>query len=190
MDNNNLENQILFGLLILLGGTQNFKMAVVFGITSIAIALITRVIYLLIKDNMSSSANWLFLITIGFSLSYFLYLIIPAVFPYTKQFVNIYLLLTGLTPFVYSGCRDENNWILFVKNKLLFIVILFLTGIIRELLGYGTIYNYSIFSGVPMEIVKGPIGAFVIVGGLSLMFHLVTTPGYSHQVNQKKEVGN
>ncbi|MFW5976671.1 MAG: hypothetical protein ACOCQS_01860, partial [Bacillota bacterium] len=91
----------------------------------------------------------------------------------------------------YSGCRDKISWMDFVKNKVLFLFILFLISAVRELLAYGTIFEISILPSVPIEIASGPIGAFIIVGGLSLILYVVSTASnFNNELNQEKEVGH
>ena len=187
-NNNIIENQLLLGLLPLLGGTSNLTTAFIIGFSSLIIAVLMKFVYHVFVDFIKSESYWVLLIAIGFSLSYSLYLIFPALSPYLGDFVDKYLLLVGLTPLIYYGCNNKVSWNQFFNNIAIFLILMFTTGLIREFLAQGTILEYTLIENPLVTIVDGPIGAFVVLGSIGLIAILLF--GSESDTSVQKEGGN
>ena len=172
-NNNLIENQLLLGLLPLLGGTINLTTGFIIGLSVLIISLIMKIIYSGLQKFTKSDSYWILLIAIGLSLSYSFYIIIPALSPYLSEFVNKYLLLVGVTPIIYSECVPQKGWNLFFKNKAVFFIMMIITAAIREFLAQGTILESNILESPIITLADGPIGAFAILGCLGLISYLL-----------------
>lgn len=165
---------LLFGLLPLLGGTTDYRVAAIIGGSSMVIALLIRCIYLLLNKYLLEKASlWLALFTIGLSLSYGLYLIAP--FSISQE-LRLYFILIGVTPLVYIGCLKDMSWATFIKSLLSFIWMMFGISLFREFLGAGNLFGRAIFETgfPPLAIMAGSAGAFIILGLYGVVYRRIT----------------
>ncbi len=162
---------LLLGLLPLLGGTAQVKTAVLLAIICLIIAFITRIAYNIGAKHLSDNSLWILLIAIGLSLANVFYQLLPIVLPFTANYVNLYFLLTGVTPLVYGGCR-KISYSDFISGKLIFVLLMLLTSISREFLGQGTILGRELIEIELLPFMTGPIGAFVILGTIGILLEL------------------
>lgn len=156
-ENNSLFTQlILLGLLPLLAATTNFSIALIIGVSSLIIAFLTRLAYIFLSNRTSKYSLYLLILAIGFALSSFLYQILPALFPALAGYVKMYLLFLGLTPIVYIGCNPNINWKTFIFKFIIFISLMGVVGLIRE---------------IPIGFVNSPVGSFIVLGSFTLLLN-------------------
>lgn len=102
---NKLIQVILLGLLLLLGGTVNLGSALIIIVSSVLTAIITRIVFLAGNHYISRNSLWFILLAVGLAVANIFYTLVPVIFPFIASYINIYLLLVGLTPLVYLGCQ-------------------------------------------------------------------------------------
>ncbi len=176
---NKIRQIILLALLPLLGGTINLVTALIIAISCILMALLIRVFYMILKKYFSDKNSiWFLLLALGLSISYSIYILIPVVLPFTEPYINIYLLLIGVTPLIYAGCR-KIKWKTFFANNLIFMLIMILIAGMREILGEGSLLGQSILAVEPLTLISGPIGAFVVVGTAGILLEIIYNRGIS-----------
>ncbi|MFW5979945.1 MAG: hypothetical protein ACOCQ2_01120 [Halanaerobiales bacterium] len=170
-DYKRIKKIILSGLLILIIGTNDVISALIFSGTLIFISLIIRIFSLTVLKKLRVLSQDYFLWGIGLALVSFLYIVLPGIFPKIDSYINIYYLLIGVTPIVYLN-SGENIRSDFIKNSMLFLLLMIFISLLREILGYGNILGYSLFDRPLLEISGRPAGALLILGicGMTLEF--------------------
>ncbi|MFW5787576.1 MAG: hypothetical protein ACOCV3_04860 [Halanaerobiales bacterium] len=170
-DYKRIKKIILSGLLILIIGTNDVISALIFSGTLIFISLIIRIFSLTVLKKLRVLSQDYFLWGIGLALVSFLYIVLPGIFPKIDSYINIYYLLIGVTPIVYLN-SGENIRSDFIKNSMLFLLLMIFISLLREILGYGHLLGYSLFDSPLLGISRRPAGALIILGisGLTLEF--------------------
>ena len=167
MDNMLLpEKAVLLGLIPLLGATADSYTASGALFTAAAVSLLVYALNLAAKKTtIPYSAKWALLAAAGFSAGWVLSGLIPFVLPVPDSSV-FYFRLIGVSPVVYFAAGDNVSFSDAVQVNLIFLALLPVTGLIREILGNGTVFGYlvssdfTIYSGIFAE----PAGAFFIIG--------------------------
>ena len=165
-----LEKVMLMGLLPLLGATNNLKQALITAISAVLIAVLIKFFAKFISKR--EDYHWYLLIGVGITLSYIFYIAVIDIFPDLEIFVNIYLLLLGVTPLIYIGAsRSEDKFFAYQKD---FFILMIFVGALREFLGKGTIFSFEITAAgyPPLGFVKDFPGAFLIVSIIYLLVEL------------------
>ncbi|MFW5979808.1 MAG: hypothetical protein ACOCQ2_00425 [Halanaerobiales bacterium] len=180
---NDFEKVLLLGLLPLLGGTKNLKQALLVGLSTIVIAVVIYIV-----NNIFSAGyeqKWYWLIGIGIGISYSLFLFLPQLLPQMENIINHSIVFIGVTPLIYIGAGDKN--INFTKLMSWFLFFMVLAGAMREILGQGTLINYSLTpaGSPPMGIMSKFPGSFIIISVIWVLFGLLLK-----SKNIKKEEGS
>ncbi len=177
------EKVLLLGLLPLLGGTKDLKQALLVGLSTIVIAVVIYIV-----NNIFSAGyeqKWYWLIGIGIGISYSLFLFLPQLLPQMENIINHSIVFIGVTPLIYIGAGDKN--INFTKLMSWFLFFMVLAGAMREILGQGTLINYSLTpaGSPPMGIMSKFPGSFIIISVIWVLFGLLLK-----SKNIKKEEGS
>jgi glucan phosphoethanolaminetransferase (alkaline phosphatase superfamily) len=181
---NQIKKIILSGLLIFIIGTNDVISALIFSGTLIFTSLIIRIFSLTAQKKFKVLSEDYFLWGIGLSLVSFLYLVLPHIFPKIAGYINNYYLLIGVTPLVFLN-SGKNNRTDFIKNSILFLLLMIFISSLREMLGYGNLLGYNIINNPLLEISRRPAGALIILGisGLALEF-------LYHRFNISRKIAN
>ncbi len=180
-----LEKVLLMGLLPLLGGTNNLYQALIIALSAILISIIIK--YISESFTLEYDYKWYILFGLGITLSYIFYITIVNVFPTSEMYVNIYLLLLGVTPLIYIGASStEHHFFDYQKD---FFLLMIMVGALREMLGSGTIFAIQLTRPgyPPFGFVKDFPGAFLIVSIIYLIVELTRKNKFK---NNKQEEGS
>lgn len=169
---NLIRKTLLLSILPLLTGTEDLISALLFSGVLLVIALIVRIIAIYTKNFFDKKAKWIFLWGIGFSLTNFLYIVLPEFFTVLTDYSNFYILLIGVSPMVYANCKDV-RWTKFFKEISMFFFLMLFIGLSREFLGKGSILTYSLIANSPLELMSDPAGAFLMLGFSGFILEIV-----------------
>ncbi len=169
--NNMFEQVLILGILVLLGGSRNLQTAVYSAASLIIISLILRGFSSLLNRDKLAGAHWVLFLALGISLSYSAYLISAVLYPEIYQYSGMYILLIGVTPLTYYGCKTEVSMGGLWKRLNIFFITIVLVSFFRELLGFGSVLGRSFFEVgfAPLGSFEGTPGAFIILGTLWLL---------------------
>ena len=177
--NNVVEQVLLLGLLPILGGSRNLLTAVIVTAVFVLIALLSRMISRIIKIEALADAHWIFLLAFGISIAYVCYLATAYLYPEVYQYSGMYILLVGVTPLTYIGCKEEVSFSSLWKKINVFFVAILLVAFFRELIGFGSIVGRDLMEVgfAPLSIFGQSAGGFVILGTIWILFRLLAVLG-------------
>ena len=169
--NNMVEQVLLLGLLPILGGSRNLLTAVIVTAVFVLIALLSRMISRIIKIEALADAHWIFLLAFGISIAYICYLATAYLYPEVYQYSGMYILLVGVSPLTYIGCKEEISFSSLWKKINIFFVTILLVAFIRELLGFGSIVGRDLLEVgfAPLSTFQKAPGAFIILGTIWIL---------------------
>ncbi len=177
--NNVVEQVLLLGLLPILGGSRNLLTAVIVTAVFVLIALLSRMISRIIKIEALADSHWIFLLAFGISIAYVCYLATAYLYPEVYQYSGMYILLVGVTPLTYIGCKEEVSFSSLWKKINVFFVAILLVAFFRELIGFGSIVGRDLMEVgfAPLSIFGQSAGGFVILGTIWILFRLLAVLG-------------
>lgn len=165
-----LEKVMLMGLLPLLGATNSLQQALITVFSAIVIGIIIKVLARFISTK--EDYHWYLLIGCGITLSYVFYIAIIDLVPQLEVYVNNYLLLLGVTPLIYIGASESEEYFFAYQKD--FLLLMVFVGSLREILGLGTIFSLELTAAgyPPLGFIKDFPGAFLIVSIIYLLVEL------------------
>ncbi len=174
-----VEQVFLLGLLPILGGSRNVLTAVIVTVVLVIIALLSRLISRLIKTEVLADAHWIFILAFGISLAYVAYLATAYLYPEVYQYSGLYILLVGVTPLTYIGCKDNVSFSNLWKKINIFFVTILIVAFFRELIGFGSILGIELLEVgyAPLSILGKSAGSFVFLGSLWILFRFLAIKG-------------
>ncbi len=158
-----LKKIIIAGLLPLLVSTSGLIPALIFTFSLIFISLVVRLAFIITEQKLDEYSQWFLLWGVGISVSNFLYILLPELFPAISGYISFYYLLLGVTPLVYMDCK-KGKWLEFFNNIILFLCIMILVSSMREIIGQGNLLGYRILNNPVLEILQESSGALIIIG--------------------------
>ncbi len=169
--NNMIEQVLLLGLIPILGGSRNIQTAVITTIILILTAVILRIFSRIINIENLAGAHWILFLSIGISLTYSSYLFTAYLYPEVFQFSSMYLLLIGVTPLTYYGCKSEVTIADLWKRFNIFFIVIIIVSFFRELIGFGAILGRTFFEVgfAPLSTFQKAPGAFIILGTIWIL---------------------
>lgn len=170
------EKAVLLGL-VTLAGSSSTLIAAIAGITvSAAAALIVCLLSLALKplDRDSHWLRWSLLLSAGFGTSWLLAGIVPYLLPIPSG-TRIFLQIAGVSPIVFYGVSGKVSARESAGVWAYFGAAMIASGIVRELLGRGTLFGYLPGGSytIPADFMAGPIGAFLTAGTMILAARIV-----------------
>ncbi len=174
---NMFEQVLLLGLIPILGGSRNMLTALIVAVVLILVSLLVRFFSRIMNKENLAGAHWILYISLGISLSYIAYLFSAFSYPEVYQYSGIYILLVGVTPLTYYGCKSNITLTEQLKRYNIFFLTIIVVSFFRELLGFGSLLGISFFEVgfAPLGSFQGAPGAFIILGTLWLLFRLLLT---------------
>ncbi len=172
---NIFEQVVLLGLLPILGGSRNIKSAVVVTVVLILISLISRLVSRLIKTEVLADAHWVVYSAFGVSFSYIAYLLVAFLYPNVYQYTGIYILLIGVTPLTYYGCKNNVSLSQYWKRINIFFITIIIVAFLRELFGFGSILGFELYEigFAPLSALGGSAGGFIFLGIVWILFRFL-----------------
>ena len=173
--NNIFEQVVLLGLLPILGGSRNIQTAVVVTVTLILISLISRAVSKLVNVELLADAHWIVYSAFGVSFSYIAYLLTAYLYPGVYQYSGLYILLIGVTPLTYYGCKDNVSLSQLWKRINVFFITIIAVAFLRELFGFGSILGFELYDigFAPLSALGGSAGGFIFLGIIWILFRLL-----------------
>ncbi len=182
-DKNKVEQVVLMGLVTVLGATVTVYTAVAALVVSAAAAIVVCGIgpFLRQTDTMTPAIRWSILIAVGFAVSWILGSIAPWILPIPER-AQLFLRISGLMPIIFhadaarvSGTTDWKTESL--RSWIIFGMVVLATGLLREVLGRGTIAGFLLFSGwaIPADFFSSPVGAFIVPATVILLARVYTS---------------
>ncbi len=173
--NNMIEQVMLLGLIPILGGSRNIQTAIITTIILVVTAVILRIFSRIINTKNLAGAHWVLFLAIGISLTYSAYLFSAYLYPEVFQYSGMYLMLVGVTPLTYFGCKSNVKFVDLWKRFNIFFIVIILVSFFRELIGFGAILGRSFFEVgfAPLSSFQGAPGAFIILGTIWLIIRWV-----------------
>ncbi|MGM0446123.1 MAG: hypothetical protein ACQEQH_06920 [Bacillota bacterium] len=180
---NIFEQVIMLGLLPLLGGSRNIQTALIVAVVFILSSLLVRLVSNYINKDKIGDIFWVILIAFGISFSYLSYLITAYFYPVIFQTSGLYILLVGVTPITYFGCKEEVDFPQFWKRINVFFITIIFVGFIRELVGFGSILGKEIYEVgfAPVSAFGNTAGGFIILGAIWMLFRWLLSLGKINQ---------
>ncbi len=172
---NGLERSVLLGLIPLLGLTSGLFAAVagIFSVAACSLVLwiVDRAVRrrAAVEQGYAGGVRWTLLGVMGFALSWWMGMLTPFLLPLAEREVTI-LMLAGLTPLVFHAAVTAGRGKASPLPYIHFVVLMLIMGIVREVLGRGTLAGFVVFGYVtPSAMFQGPFGAFLILGVVVLL---------------------
>lgn len=176
---NRTEKVLLLGFLPLLGATGELGTAVAAAIIGFVTAMTVWGVSRLVPEHHGEIAHWSVLLAVGFSLAYLFSVVAGYVVPIPRS-SSLYLYLIGATPLVYIGAAGrtaETEQPVRYRTQLLlhYAILAPVFGIVRELLGRGTLLGTVIFPHgmIPVGILSTGTGALLLFAGTAFLSRAV-----------------
>ncbi len=189
--NNMFEQVVLLGIIPILGGSRNLTTAVITTVILVLTAIILRLVSRLLNQDSLAGAHWVLFLAVGISLSYVAYLFSAFLYPQVYQHSGIYLLLIGVSPLTYYGCKLNVSFSDLWKRFNIFFLTIIVVSFFRELIGFGSILGRSFFEVgfAPLSSFQGAPGAFIILGTIWLIFRWIISANLLDEGMLKIEEG-
>lgn len=175
-----LERGVLLGFVTVLGATVSAFSALAGLVISLTAGLAVCAMTALLPSEgvVPLGIRWSIVAVTGFVVSWILGSVAAWVVPLPQE-VIIYLRLSGVAPIVfYAVAKDVDN-----REALLtwieFAAVLVVTGVVRELLGKGTVFGYLPGGSwvIPADFFATPVGAFLVPAALILAARILHRRG-------------
>ena len=172
-----LERAMLLGAYPILALTLTGFHALAGIIVVVAAAVLSTAVWLWLRNLLPQAIVWLSVVAVAAAGGMAGALLLPYALPLSHS-TSVLLGIAAITPVAFVMCRrEEGEATPFKANVAIliaFVAIMLVAGILREILGEGTLFGYLLTpdGAIPAGIMATPVGGFLFLGAVFVLLRV------------------